>query len=129
MKCTFIQYIFNIQKKKKPVIKVMPKRQGHPGFYFNIKPYFFLFLGQFLTFLWPFVGFLHKEQWRDFLGPSQDVFCFRFFFLPVVAATGWSGPSEGVLCFPFPLFEVVGSTGWSGAAMKKERNPSNMSLK
>ena len=69
------------------------------------------------------MGFLHKEQWWGFLGPSQDVFCFGFFFLlPVVAATGWSGPSEGVLCFrffPFPLFEVVGSTGWSGAAMKK----------
>ena len=127
MKSTFIQY-----PKKKTFIKVMPKRQGHPGFYFNIEPCFFLFLGQFLTFLWPFVGFLHKEQWRGFLGPSQDVSCFRFFLLPVVAATGWSGPSEGVFCFrffPFPLFEVVGSTGWSGAAMKKERNSSNMSLK
>lgn len=76
------------------------------------------------------MGFLHKEQWRGFLGPSQDVFCFHFFLLPVVGATGW--PSEGVLCFrffPFPLFEVVGSTGWSGAAMEKERNSSNMSLK
>ena len=78
------------------------------------------------------MGFLHKEQWRGFLGPTQDVSCFRFFLLPVVAGTGWSGPSEGVFrfrFFPFPLFEVVGSTGWSGAAMKKERNSSNMSLK
>ena len=64
-----------------------------------------------------------------FLRTIAGCFLFSFLFLPVVAATGWSGPSEGVLFFRFPLFEVVGSTGWSGAAMKKERNPSNMSLK